>query len=277
VREFSVKKLILKTALYTLGICLSICALLILGFSFLAPNLMADFTDNLGMENISLRYRVMVYNNSQDINDLYSVVYKASTQNNYKFVKEYFPELYTDPDYAEFIDFVEETNLASTTNLEVEIYLANEDNFLKSAYVTALYNLGEKENAFNYALNDFLENEDNITKFNWVFGKFTELYNLDSERQTDIFAAILLNYQGEEIEITDRVYILIANYYSDICTLYEETANTDELYLALLLKNIINVNLSMQTIQAYYNAGFDLVELNLQTDYYAQALNTILE
>ncbi|MCK9575247.1 MAG: hypothetical protein WCX32_02450 [Clostridia bacterium] len=276
-KGFSIKKVILKTALFTLGICILACALLILCFSLLAPNLMADFTDNLGMENISLQYRVMVYNNSNDINDLYSVVYKASTQNNYKFVKEYFPELYTHPDYDEFINFVEETNLANTADLSIKIYLANEDNFLKSAYVTALYKLDKKQDSFNFALNDFLENEDNIIKFNWVFGKFTELYNLDMERQTDIFASILLNYQGEEIEITDRVYVLIANYYDNLCTLYEETTNTDELYLALLLKNIINVNLSMQIIESYYDASYDLVELDQQSDNYAQALGTLLE
>ena len=268
-RMFIANKVIIKTALITFFACLLALIISVISISLLNPKIMANFTDTLGLNSISLKYRVLAYNKSEDITDLYFVVGESINQSNYEYVEKYFPVLLESSDYEDFTSYIEELNLSRASTNTLKLYVANEDNYLKSAYVTALYKLNNKQEAFDFALNDLVSNYDNTEKFNFVMSAFAVLYAGDSGRQINIFDQYVteLNLNANEV---------IENYYNELQTLYAETESGNRLYLSLLLKNIISVCDAMLLIDQYYGADYDEVVLLEQRTNYSQQLDILL-
>ena len=113
--------------------------------------------------NISLYFYKENYQKHKDINNLYLVVDKSIKFNNNSGIAEYYPKLNKEDRYDELIDFLNEEN-AKTDNMLQKVMMSNEDNRLKTRYVTAIAELGMRSEAFTFAVND-LNNANSANNF----------------------------------------------------------------------------------------------------------------
>ena len=131
------KKLIIKTCIFTLII------ILIAGFSIFgivsvtSPSIIANSAFNFGAKNTCVNYTIKQYEKSSDIKDLVLVVKRASWAKNYTVTSKYAPLLLSDDDF--------------------ENYTANDptlENYVASLYVESLYKTNNIEKfievAFSY-------------------------------------------------------------------------------------------------------------------------------
>lgn len=98
------KKVLIKTAILTF---IAVILLTVLTFSVLSifsPGVMADFTDNLGMDKLSLSFSVRKYENTEDLSDLHTVLFKANDLENYALLAEYSEVMTKDSDFLSFCE-----------------------------------------------------------------------------------------------------------------------------------------------------------------------------
>lgn len=109
------KKLILKTAIITVGVVL-ILAVSVFGIvSFCAPASMMRFCESIGLENISGDYAYQEYQNSRRLDYLAHAFEIAEKNGRYSVAEERFEELYGEEDSprrTEFAAFCEQQNNA---------------------------------------------------------------------------------------------------------------------------------------------------------------------
>ncbi len=110
------KKLILKTALVTVGVIL-ILAVSVFGImSFCAPATMMRFCESIGLETISGDYAYQEYQNSNKLEYLAHAFELAANKNNYSTAEDRFEELYGKAGSEQrlaFAEFCEEQNKVS--------------------------------------------------------------------------------------------------------------------------------------------------------------------
>lgn len=96
------KKLLLKTALITLGICLGAIALLLGILSLVAPAVMMDFTASLGLESVSGDFAWEEFERSGDIDCLARSFLIAAEHKNDGTALGRFEALYAHGDFEEY-------------------------------------------------------------------------------------------------------------------------------------------------------------------------------
>lgn len=127
------RKLVLKTALITLGALIALTALLYGAFALFAPNKMVSFHKDMGNLNIALRYQERIYDNEQSNSNLISVVNLAIASNNDEKVEK----------YAKIL--IEKNDLS-------QISLTEEyADFVIYEYCVSLYNLNKKDKCLSVA------------------------------------------------------------------------------------------------------------------------------
>ena len=126
----------------------------------LSPISLAKMYENVN-SNISIKYYIKNYEKNKNINNLYAVVDKSISMDKDDVLIEYYPLLLQDEGYTELINNVNELNYDENASVKQNLFLSNEDNRLKTRYVSAL---SERDTikAFEFAYDDFKNNTDNF-------------------------------------------------------------------------------------------------------------------
>lgn len=126
----------------------------------LSPISLAKMYENVNT-NISIKYYVKNYEKNKNINDLYAVVDKSIFMDKNDVLIDYYPLLLQDEGYVELIKKVNELNYDENASVKQNLFLSNEDNRLKTRYVSAL---SEKDTtkAFEFAYEDFKSTTSNF-------------------------------------------------------------------------------------------------------------------
>ncbi len=83
------KKLVLKTVGITLACIISACAVLFGIFALFSPKTIAEVADKMGNYSVSVFYYGKSYEKSGDIEDLYTVIVKADSENDRATAEKY--------------------------------------------------------------------------------------------------------------------------------------------------------------------------------------------
>ncbi len=98
------KKVLIKTAVLTFVAVILLTVLVFSALSIFSPGVMADFTENLGMDKLSLSFSVRKYENTEDLSDLHTVLFKANDLENYSLLVEYSETMTKDSDFLSFCE-----------------------------------------------------------------------------------------------------------------------------------------------------------------------------
>lgn len=240
-------QLIWNVSLLTTSIILTTIIICCAFLSIFAPNAFGNILYSVGLRNTSLISYEYGYTQSNDIDDLYNLLSKSIFCNNDKYIVSSFEEFYASSEYESYVIEIQNSNVASCSSIAEMLLVNNEDNYLKTNYINALYNLSEIDKAYifasldmnanisntidethNFALAGFIDNcrllEDfeyfDSEKLNYIYDFYQaklNLYNisfadLDSELTTyalDKYRVITLGYRI--IDIT-RNMIQINNF-----------------------------------------------------------------
>lgn len=156
------KKLILKTALITVGVVM-ILAVSVFGIvSFCAPASMMRFCESIGLKNISGDYAYQEYQNSRDLSYLAHAFEVAADNGSYAVAEERFEELYGEEESdarTAFAAFCEQQNTVSLPQgvpdfnyrsylcgraATVKYHLAVTDDEKEAVCAFAIYETGEE-------------------------------------------------------------------------------------------------------------------------------------
>ena len=253
-QEVNFNKIILKTAITTI-ISLLILAIISLSlFTYFSPVTLARVASSLGLDNTSIFYYELAYDKSEDINDLYNLLNKTIAVSNEEKIINNFELLYNNgsQNYYNFIAYINQFNLNSTTNNNLKLYLTNEDARLKSRYVTALTRQNFNSVAINFALADL--NNENITSINSpinfiINAYFSELISIDASNE---FYTQLENY----VIGTDPAINLIdisCNFYNNTKIIYLNELNllasqADRFNMAVFANSLIKIASTLKTL-----------------------------
>lgn len=175
----SIEKQILVVFLKTLCIVLAVLIIAILSICLFAPKFASNISNELGMKKVSLYFAKVQYNRDNDINSLYTVINKSIAINSYDDISKYTKILFDEPNYYDFIAFIEAENIEKVANeadssnvISLMISFANEDMYLKNKYVHSLIMNEKFDEAVEFAFNDFGLNNENFelnSRIHWCF------------------------------------------------------------------------------------------------------------
>ena len=157
------KNLVVKTALITLAVVLSVTIVTFALLTAFAPGVMFKVTSGLGMDKTALSFAVRYYEKTDDVSDLAEVVYLASETEDYDCLAKYSKKLI---DHNYFFEYAE-----SQADGYVEYVMTN--------YVFALVESGN-QNAWFEAFNLYDKFYTSYVKHNPIFSlvRFTDSYDV---------------------------------------------------------------------------------------------------
>ncbi len=112
------KKLILKTALIALGTIASVLCILYGVLSLFFPLTMATFFDNLGMQDATVSFYELHYENTKDINDLGVLCVKVNEIDDAVRAKKYLTILTESENFDEYVAGFDQNNRAQISGEE---------------------------------------------------------------------------------------------------------------------------------------------------------------
>ncbi|MBQ3234633.1 MAG: hypothetical protein IJA97_00565 [Clostridia bacterium] len=134
------KKLIIKTIAFSLGILAVGVCLFYLIMATCAPSSLGNFYFRTGNEKLAVKYAEKAYHKSEDISDLATLVERSAVCDNSELVKKYGFTLINHSDYEE---------LSTNKGSSYKYYVAG-------SLVEALYKLGETQTAIDTAFDNTL-------------------------------------------------------------------------------------------------------------------------
>ncbi len=147
------KKLILKTALITLGTILAVVCILYGIFALAFPLKMANFFDSLGMADASVSFYELQYENTGAISDLGALCVKIDAQNDCVRAKKYLTLLTEEEEFSTYIKGFDKNNSGSITGEEYfngKLAVAHQKAGGVNEFLTfAICTIGEEYSEFN--------------------------------------------------------------------------------------------------------------------------------
>lgn len=241
-KENNVNKTIWKTAGITASVLLVLSILVIGGLSLFAPVTIASWAKERHFYALAVYYYETTYQKSNDINDLYRLLDASILLGNNEKIVSNFELLYENDGetYEDFIAYMNAFYVNTENDINLNLYLSNEDRRLKRHYITALYGLNQKEKAYEFAIAD-LENETFLSIDNYQNLNFIMLSYLGQLMQEDVIASdyeIFKHYTGGNynnynfLQTAYTYYEAIKNIYDTSFYLAENTKeNNYELYM----------------------------------------------
>ncbi len=257
------KNLIFNVAMFTASVVALLivvaCALL----AIFSPLTYANFITAIGFKNAGLISYAQNYSKTEDIDDLYLLINKSISASNYEYQIRYIPELLEKDNYLSFVQFVQTTNIAKCSSKLQLLYIANEDNYLKSKYVYALCHNNMKQQALEFALDDLSSSRVDILgdRVNFVLSAYIDCLK-----------------ESEYITLSSSVSS-IYDYYLSLCSLYNEqdiraesVTELSRFYTAILASKMIDVGNALIKLdwfdseQVYVKADIEIKIRLLKSD-----------
>ena len=283
--QINLNKIIIKMAIITVIILFLLFGITLSVFTFFYPAKLGQITSSLGLNNISVFYYNRAYEKSGDINDLYRLLNQSVIAKNNEKIIESFESLYNEPTYENFILYINDYYLSTTTNVMLKTHLVNEDARLKNHYIKALTSLNQNDKAMLFMIDDIQNTEFNtINDYNKLtFLANSYVYELMQQnvatQEYEIFISFIL--EDEEINYLQNAM----NLYNEIKLVYdfelivrEENANSFELIVIcehllnmantiLYVDEILNSSIDTTVLQSHisdYNIQFELLKSELE-------------
>ena len=136
-----------------------------------APGVAARELYRLRWHSAGLKLTEAQYLKSSDINDLATLLDRAIAQEGYDLLETYVPQMTQRTEYAEFVAFQD-------GRLQLDLVLGY-DNYIRRAYVTALYQNGKKQEAYTYAMQQFPASPQD-GKYTWALGAYLKCAREDA-------------------------------------------------------------------------------------------------
>ena len=152
------RKTIVKTALITLGVVLTLIILTFTVFSLFFPKVMLNLTSDMGLDGFALTYSEQQYKNSKSLNDLEDLLYRANELSRTDIIVAYSLDMIDSDKFEEFSNSRSNTGDLSYKSYVIGNYLlALKDNnesysvVVQKAktYFLEFYNEYEKYNPLN--------------------------------------------------------------------------------------------------------------------------------
>jgi len=152
------RKTIVKTALITLGVVLTLIILTFTVFSLFFPKVMLNLTSDMGLDGFALTYSEQQYKNSKSLTDLEDLLYRANELNRTDIIVEYSLDMIESDKFEEFSNTRQDTGDLSYKSYIIGNYLialkdSNENYSVvvqkAKTYFLDFYTEYEKYNPFN--------------------------------------------------------------------------------------------------------------------------------
>jgi len=152
------RKTIVKTALITLRVVLTLIILTFTVFSLFFPKVMLNLTSDMGLDGFALTYSEQQYKNSKSLTDLEDLLYRANELNRTDIIVEYSLDMIESDKFEEFSNTRQDTGDLSYKSYIIGNYLialkdSNENYSVvvqkAKTYFLDFYTEYEKYNPFN--------------------------------------------------------------------------------------------------------------------------------
>ena len=257
----TIEKQIAVVFLKTFSIILALIFACIFYMCIFAPRLVSNVSNELGMKKVSLYFAKVQYNRDNDINSLYTVINKSIAINSYDDISKYTKILFDEPNYYDFIAFIEAENIEKVANeadssnvISLMISFANEDMYLKNKYVHSLIMNEKFDEAVEFAFNDFGLNNENFELNSRIHWCFTFIF----ENCID-FEFLTTDRKNNIVTFTNMLY----NKYVDSEANFESLETSQKFNFFVLqntLKRIYNDMIGLKDKVIFDNLSYDEIE-----------------
>ena len=262
----SIEKQIGIIFLKTFSILIGLIVLTIIIVSLSAPRAMSNFTSWIGMDSVSLYFAKVQYNRDDDINSLYTVINKSIALNSYEDIEKYTKTLFDEPNYYDFIVFIEAENMNSVAQsgdtqnaISLMISFANEDMYLKNKYILSLIMNDKIDESISYAQFDFNMNEDDITLQSRIHWAYTHIF-----AETENYEFLDAELRNSIVAFANQTYEL----YTTSDANYEQLSTADKFNFFVLentLKRVYNDLLSLKDSSIVFEGlSYDEIETRIK-------------
>ena len=260
-------KLIIKTALITLGIIVGLLGIVCLIIGVFFPIKFATLFESTGSYSASYYFYEQAYGKSTDINKTYTLLDKAIQFKLDSKVVKYYEKLSAYDRYDEFIDFVNKNNYDQDSKVLVNVMMSNEDNRLKTRYVSSLANR-DLDKAFKFAVQDLYKTSivDGQLNVNFVIAGLYEHINADTIKYFQNS-----EYSKNSTLVADQ----IKNNFDALYTLYQgKKTDSSNYVLALYSGKLVDMCQTMILVDKFLDDS--LINTSYDADYLTQTLTTIV-
>ncbi len=139
--EMSMKKLILKTSLITVGAIVALIFIVYGVFALFFPIKIANFLDNIGLEGLSASYYQLHYESTGDVNDLGFLCVKIDEEENPQLAEKFLILLVQDVEFENYLEQFDKNSSATMSGRE----------YFYSKLVIASFKMEKCEQAVNFA------------------------------------------------------------------------------------------------------------------------------
>lgn len=210
-------KLVAKTAIITFLVIAMLIGAVIGMCIWLAPMMVAETCESMGLDAFSIKMYERAYKKDNSISNLHLLVSKSIVMSNDDILMKYYPQLEKHESYNEFISALDSANYDPKADVIVNVKLSNEDNRLKTRYVTALAK-EDFDGAFDYAVADLYNTDVNSNAINFcVAGLAKYIDNAKAEYFVDL----------DKTDYAMTVSQKIEQLYNDLKLRYSESAGSD--------------------------------------------------
>lgn len=252
-------KIIIKTSAITLGIIILIIGFTLSILTTFFPKTIANLALDLGYNKMAVYYLEKNYSNTNDINDLYTLINQSYLSNEYLVYIKYYEILEENEKYYEFMTFINDRNAATTTNKIVLSALINEDNYLKNNYVNALLKTNNLQKALNYGLQHF--DYENYTLDNlgiYAFGNILTNYFINNVELKPFFEQ---EYNETGLSLIDSIY----DYFNQSFLTFETNKHTTDSFRQVqLLALATRINKLAQNLQVVHDNSSILNSIDIE-------------
>jgi len=150
-----------------------ICVVVWFMLASLAPAKMANFVYGLNWDSYALTLYEKDYKENNDINSLYMALNISIKNENDDKVIELFDKFYNNPEYYNFVAYIDEENSKLDVESQLKATMLDEDNYLKNRYIQSLINREEDKKAWDFAMAEGLNMTPIYNDFgNYLFANF---------------------------------------------------------------------------------------------------------
>lgn len=186
--EIKLGKMIVATALKTIGLILFVLGFLIVGTSVVAPRFMLKSFDTVGFKKAGYLVQKRMYERDNNKQNLYNLIQRAIENEEYKDQAKYIQIMIKIDDYSEFCEEVDNAT-KQILGSKYSIYADSYDTYLRRHLVKALYNTDREMEAKMMAIDsvyggldelymyvDLIVNDENLTEVQKT-AELTTLYS----------------------------------------------------------------------------------------------------
>jgi len=202
-------KLILKVALKTIAVVLSLIIIILAVITIFTPMTLAKMNKKLGNNSLAASFTIIEYNRNKDINNLADIIELSIISKNYSRIKKYSNLLIDHTKFDEYCAFKDNNN-------DINIY-ASYKQYIYGWNVTALYYRYEKQLALE---------------------KAKSIIPLDYSKNNAMRYLILAVAENNDKEMAEDISIFLQNRITDI--LAEGNDVTEQELIAERLETDIN-------------------------------------